>query len=77
MSGDGRGVDMSAAAIGVRVREMSALSDLSPQTRLDAKIDMSPEGIMRRLREVSELLTLCRKLEASTPVVVGRTQSTR
>ncbi len=67
MSGSRRCVDMSAAAIGSRVRQLSALSDLSLQTRLDARIDMSPQAIMRRLREVSELLTLCRKLAASTP----------
>ena len=58
---------MSAAAIARRLEGMSALSDLNPATRLDAKVDMSPEGIMRRLREVSRLLSLCQRMAASEP----------
>lgn len=56
------GVDMSKAAITERLRAASALSDLHPERRLDAKLDMSPSAITKRLREASDLLDLCRKL---------------
>lgn len=55
-------VDMSKAALTERLCIVSALSDLHPERRLDAKIDMSPSAITRRLREVSDLLDLCRRL---------------
>jgi hypothetical protein len=58
----GRPVDMSPEAILARIREVSRVSDLTAETRLDAKLDMSPEGILARLREVSELLDLCERL---------------
>jgi hypothetical protein len=54
--------DMSAAAISARLRTVSALSDLAPERRLDAKINMSPEAISARLREAAALLELCNKL---------------
>ena len=60
-------VDMSAAAIEVRIRRASLLSSLRPETRLDAKLDMSPEGVARRIREASELRALCLMLSQSTP----------
>lgn len=56
------GPDMSQAAITERLRIASALSDLHPERRLDAKIDMSPSAITKRLREASDLLELCRRL---------------
>lgn len=55
-------LDMSAGAIRERLQRASDLSDLAPDTRLDAKIDMSAAGITRRLRESSDLLDLCRAL---------------
>jgi len=53
---------MTARAITERLRMASALSDLRPDKRLDAKLDMTREGITRRLRQVAELLSLSRKL---------------
>jgi hypothetical protein len=58
----GRPVDMSPDAILARIHELSRLSDLTAETRLDAKLDMSPEGILARLREVTEVLELCERL---------------
>lgn len=55
-------LDMSKAAITARLRIASALSDLHPERRLDAKLDMSPSAITKRLREASDLLEVCRKL---------------
>jgi hypothetical protein len=54
--------DMSKGAITARLRAVSAMSDLSPERRLEGKIDMSPQAITARLREVAELLQLCRAL---------------
>ena len=56
--------DMSGAAIVARLRLASALSDLHPDRRLDAKLDMSPSAITRRLREASDLLDICRRLDS-------------
>lgn len=64
-----RDLDMSAAAITARLRASGAQSDLSPETRLDAKLDLSPAGITARLREVSALCELCRRLAATKPEV--------
>ncbi len=47
-----------------RLRAASGLSDLSPGRRLDAKIDLSPAGVERRLRTASELLDACADLAA-------------
>lgn len=55
-------LDMSPAAIEVRVRRASELSDLRPEARLDAKLDMSPDGIARRIKEASDLNVLCEAL---------------
>jgi hypothetical protein len=54
--------DMSKAAITERLRLVSALSDLRPERRLEAKLDMSPSAITKRLREASDLLEVCRWL---------------
>lgn len=55
----------SAAEVESRLREASRVSDLSPTTRLAAKIDLSPEGVRRRLVSVSELLDACTELSAA------------
>lgn len=60
-------IDMSERAISMRLRTASRQSDLAPDRRLDAKIDLSPAGITRRLREASDLLALCRALETLRP----------
>ncbi len=60
-------LDMSGEAIWARVNAASAVSDLSPETRLDAKLDMSAEGIARRIQTVSDLRDLCMQLQASVP----------
>lgn len=57
-----RSPDMSAEAIVARLREVSALSDLAPERRLEGKIDMSGPAILARLREASDLLELCSAL---------------
>jgi hypothetical protein len=41
---------------------VSRISDLTPERRLDSKIDMSPEGVGSRLREASDLLDLSLQL---------------
>ncbi|MCG5051751.1 MAG: hypothetical protein KA712_02220 [Myxococcales bacterium] len=56
---------MSPGAIEQRIVAASALSDLRPERRLDAKLDMSPEGIAKRIQEASDLRTLCHQLAAS------------
>ncbi len=58
-------LDLSANAILARLNAASDCADLHEGRRLDAKLDMSPEGIERRLREVSELLVLCESLRAA------------
>jgi len=58
-------VDLAPEAVLARLRCASDLSDLRADRRLDAKLDMSPEGIERRLMEVSELLALCTALGAA------------
>jgi hypothetical protein len=55
-------VDMSKIAITARLRRVGALSDLSPQRRMEGKIDMSPAAITARLREAAALLDVWRSL---------------
>lgn len=55
---------MDPEAIEARLREASRISDLSADKRLDAKIDLSSQGIRARLLEASELLDACRALAA-------------
>jgi hypothetical protein len=57
-----RELDMSPQAITARLREISAISDLAPERRLEGKIDVSPQAITARLREAAALLELCEKL---------------
>ncbi len=54
-----------------RLREASRLSDLDGASRVATKIDMSPAGVSRRLREASDLLDACRQLAALRPVQPG------
>ena len=58
---------MEPQDIEARLREASRVSDLSAERRLDAKIDLSPEGIRARLLEVSDLLDACHALGARRP----------
>lgn len=59
-------VDMSAVAIGARLREASRLAgSLRPEARLETKVDMSGAAVAARLKESSDLLDLCRALAAS------------
>jgi len=56
-------VDLSSAALEARLREASRLAgSLRPEDRLTTKIDLTGEGVDRRLKEASELLELCRTL---------------
>ena len=45
-----------------RLKLASDLADLRPERRLDAKLDMSPAGVLRRLQIASELTELCQAL---------------
>lgn len=60
-------VDMSSGAIAARLKMASDASDLTPERRLDAKLDVSPAGVTRRLREASDLLRACRQLALLKP----------
>lgn len=56
---------MSPRAVTARLRLASDLAcDLSPERRLEAKLEMSKAAITARLREAAALLELCRRLEA-------------
>ena len=56
-------VDVRAHAVDARLREASRLAGrLLPETRLEAKLDLSGRGVASRLQEASELLDLCRRL---------------
>ncbi|MDZ4696243.1 MAG: hypothetical protein SGI86_13940 [Deltaproteobacteria bacterium] len=53
-------LDMSGPAVWKRLQQVTLLAgSLRPEDRLNTKIDLSAEGVARRLREVSELLQLC------------------
>jgi hypothetical protein len=52
----------NAQEVESRLRQASRLSDLKAESRLEAKIDLSPEGVRRRLQEASDLLDTSRKL---------------
>jgi len=54
--------DVSAEACAARIEAASALSDLDAGKRLDAKLDMTAEGVSGRLHEAFELLALCEDL---------------
>ena len=58
-------IDLSAAAVEARLREVSRLRDAR---RRRPDVDMSPRAVERRLRKVSELRDLCRRLAEFGPV---------
>jgi hypothetical protein len=55
-----------------RLKQASDLADLRPERRLDAKLDMSPAGVLRRLQLASELSDLCRALAEAGRRAEGR-----
>jgi hypothetical protein len=55
-------VSMAPKAVLARRELASSLADLRPEHRLDAKLVMSPAGVMRRLQIASERSELCRVL---------------
>lgn len=57
--------DMGKEAVSARLREASALADLNPERRLDAKIDYSRQAVSRRLRQVEQLRRACQRLGAA------------
>jgi len=52
----------TAAEVGRRLRQTSALADLDPDRRLDAKIGLDAARVTSRLRRVSDLRDLCARL---------------
>lgn len=59
-------IPMDPESVSTRLRLASELSDLRTEHRLDAKLDMSPQGITRRLHEVDRLRRACRRLASLT-----------
>lgn len=59
-------IDMTREAVTKRLR-IAAQTDLSPERRLDCKLDMSPAGITRRLASVEAARRFCMTL-----VEIGR-----
>lgn len=53
-----------------RLRAAASCSSLDAAGRLDAKVPMGPADIAARLREASDLLTLCQRLRAGKPANV-------
>lgn len=61
MTGPGRHISFTEAAVDERLREASRLAgSLRLEDRLQAKIDLSGAAVASRLREASDLLELCR-----------------
>ena len=57
-------VDMSAPAIEARLRAASDMAgSLRPEDRLTTKIDLSGDGVTKRLQLASDLLDVCRALK--------------
>jgi hypothetical protein len=56
------GAPRATKDIDLLIEESSLVSALRPESRLDAKLDMSPEGIARRIKEASDLNALCELL---------------
>ena len=57
-------VDMSAPAIEARLRAASDMAgSLRPEDRLTTKIDLSGDGVAKRLQLASDLLDACRALK--------------
>ena len=56
-------VGLTAHDVEARLREASRLAgSLRPEHRLATKVDLSGRAVARRLKEASDLLTLCRAL---------------
>ena len=51
-----------AAELTRRLRRASALADLEPSRRLDAKLGLDTASVTARLRRASELRDLCARL---------------
>lgn len=66
--------DGEPADIEARIRAASEKSDLRAQHRLATKVDLSADGIARRIKAASEMLTLCRQLGSARE---GRVRSPR
>ena len=60
MTEDPRGP--GAAELTRRLRRASALADLEPSRRLDAKLGLDTASVTARLRRASELRDLCARL---------------
>ncbi len=60
-------LDTSSRAVTERLQTAARLSDLSPDKRRDAKLDMSALGVTKRLREASDLLRACLALASHRP----------
>jgi hypothetical protein len=56
-------LDLSPRAVTARLRAASALADLRPEHRLDAKLGLTAAGITARLKLASELRDLCARLQ--------------
>ncbi len=50
---------LGAAEVTARLRRLAELSDLTASRRLDAKVDLSPAAVTRRLRTQSRLRDAC------------------
>jgi hypothetical protein len=57
-------LDLSAPAIAARLRQASEHTDLHPDRRLQAKLDLTADGIARRIKASAQMLALCRSLGA-------------
>jgi len=65
-------VSFTSHAVAQRLREASRLAgSLRPEDRLATKIDLSGGAVQARLKEVSEMLDVCRQLGRSDPRLTG------
>jgi hypothetical protein len=60
-------VDMSASTVSARLRHMADATDLRASHRLDAKVDMRPSAVSRRLSTAARLASLCVRLGRHHP----------
>ena len=70
-------ISYAPSDVEARLRRVSELADLSAARRLDAKTDMRPEAIGRRLRQVASLRRLCLTLARSSPSEVDAGSTAR
>ena len=57
-----RPLELTPQAVTARLRAVSAVADLRPEHRLDAKIGLSAADVTARLKVASELRALCLRL---------------